>query len=78
MVKNKNYVLPTVNGKPHISKSVLFYWMDAFSMKTFGKGKRQARLPSAVFSLLLILATYLFIRRISSKEFAFYSALLAM
>ncbi len=76
MAKNKNYALPTFNGKAHISKPVFFYWMDAFSMKIFGKGECQARLPSAVFSLLLILATYLFIRRISSKEFAFYSALI--
>lgn len=76
MVKNKNYALPTFNGKAHISKPVFFYWMDAFSMKIFGKGECQARLPSAVFSLLLILATYLFIRRISSKELAFYSALI--
>jgi len=60
----------------HTSKPVFFYWMDAFSMKIFGKGECQARLPSAVFSLLLILATYLFIRRISSEEFALYSALI--
>ncbi len=58
MIKNGDYVVPTLNGRPYLEKPILFFWVLSASFKVFGQNELAARLPSALSGLLIILTLY--------------------
>ncbi|MHB9024069.1 MAG: ArnT family glycosyltransferase [Armatimonadota bacterium] len=63
MVETGNYVVPTFNYQPRYQKPVLYYWIQAASIRLFGVNETAARLPSALAALLLVLLVHAFLLR---------------
>lgn len=56
MVETGNYLTPRLNYVKYFEKPVLFYWLEAFSIKLFGIHEFTLRLWPAIFGLLGCLA----------------------
>jgi 4-amino-4-deoxy-L-arabinose transferase-like glycosyltransferase len=56
MVATGNYLTPRLDGVKYFEKPVLFYWLEAFSIKLFGLDEFTLRLWPALFGLLGCLA----------------------
>ncbi len=56
MVASGNYLTPRLNGVKYFEKPVLFYWLEAFSIKLFGLNEFTLRLWPALFALFGCLA----------------------
>ncbi len=63
MVTSGHYLLPTFNGWPRYQKPILYYWVQAASVKAFGVNETAARLPSALAMTLLVLLVHEILRR---------------
>jgi 4-amino-4-deoxy-L-arabinose transferase-like glycosyltransferase len=48
MMSAQEYVVPLLDGQPHIDKPVLFHWIQAGSFRVLGQTEFAARLPSAL------------------------------
>ncbi len=59
MLVRHDYVTPYIDGVRFFDKPPLMYWMAAGTMKLFGVHDWAARLPLALLTLALFLATYL-------------------
>jgi 4-amino-4-deoxy-L-arabinose transferase-like glycosyltransferase len=57
MMNAHEFVVPLLDGQPHIDKPVLFHWLQAASFRALGSTEFAARLPSALSALLLLLVT---------------------
>ncbi len=64
MLTRHDWVTPTLGGKPWLEKPPLYYWQAIIAYKMFGVSDWAARLPSVVDAFLLVIATYLMVRRI--------------
>jgi 4-amino-4-deoxy-L-arabinose transferase-like glycosyltransferase len=53
MVHAGSWLVPLLDGLPHIDKPVLFHWLQGASIVLFGESELAARLPSAVSALAL-------------------------
>jgi len=51
MVATGDYLTPRLNGLKYFEKPVLFYWLEAFSIKLFGLNEFTLRLWPALFAL---------------------------
>ena len=58
MISKNEWLTPQIFGKPQFEKPVFFYWLVEISFKAFGVNETAARLPSAVFGMIGIAATY--------------------
>lgn len=58
MHTRNEWLTPYLYGKPQFEKPVLFYWLVHLSYKMFGVNEAAARLPSAVFGFLGLVAIY--------------------
>ena len=58
MLHRHDYVTPYVDGIRFFDKPPLLYWLAAGSMRVFGEADWAARLPLALITLALLLATY--------------------
>jgi len=56
MVATGDYLTPRVNGVKYFEKPVLFYWLEALSIKLFGLNEFTLRLWPALFALFGCLA----------------------
>jgi len=56
MVATDNYLTPRLNGVKYFEKPVLFYWLEAVSIKLFGLNEFTLRLWPALFALFGCLA----------------------
>ncbi|HET9743655.1 MAG TPA: glycosyltransferase family 39 protein [Terriglobales bacterium] len=63
MLRNRDYVTPTLHGLPWLEKPALYYWRAAAAFHTFGVHDWAARLPSATFALALVAIVYFHMRR---------------
>lgn len=63
MIQRHDPVTLYANGIRYLEKAPVLYWSMAASMRVFGVGAAQARLPLAIFALLLFLLTETFARR---------------
>ena len=63
MLRNNDFVTPTLHGVPWLEKPALYYWRAAASFRTFGVHDWAARLPSATFALALVIIIYFHMRR---------------
>jgi len=59
----RGYLIPQFNGEPRYQKPILYYWIQAGSMRLFGAREWAARLPSAIAGLLLVLLVHAFLLR---------------
>ena len=76
MLQRHDYVTPYIDGIRFFDKPPLMYWLAAGSMRVFGVHDWAGRLPLAVLTLGLLLATYaLALRLFHSERAALYSAL---
>jgi 4-amino-4-deoxy-L-arabinose transferase-like glycosyltransferase len=59
MVLQRDYVTPAFLGEPFLDKPVLFFWIEAFSLRAFGMNEAAVRLPPLVFGALGMLSVAL-------------------
>jgi 4-amino-4-deoxy-L-arabinose transferase-like glycosyltransferase len=63
MFERRDWVTPTLYGKPWLEKPVLYYWSAIVSYKIFGVSDWAARFPTAVLATAMVFAVYAFARR---------------
>lgn len=64
-----------LNGQPFLEKPPLYFWLVASSISLFGHfSPFTVRFPIALISLLFIICTYFFGKRVVSEKFGFYCA----
>jgi 4-amino-4-deoxy-L-arabinose transferase-like glycosyltransferase len=63
MLARHDWITPTLGGKPWLEKPPLYYWQAMLAYAIFGVSDWAARLPSAVDATLMVVATYLFLKR---------------
>ena len=63
MFERRDWISPTLQGKPWLEKPALYYWQAMLAYSVFGVSDRVARMPAAVDAVLMIAAIYLFLRR---------------
>ena len=68
MVETGNYLTPRLNGVKYFEKPVLFYWLEALSIKIFGLHESTLRLWPAVFALFGCLSVYVAGRRLFGRR----------
>jgi 4-amino-4-deoxy-L-arabinose transferase-like glycosyltransferase len=57
MLQAGNWLVPLLDGRPHIDKPVLFHWMQALAVGLLGETELAMRLPSAIAALALFWVT---------------------
>lgn len=68
MVVTGDYVTPHLNGVTYFEKPALFYWLQAFSIKTFGTSEWSLRLANAIMGIFGCIATYLGARSLYNRR----------
>ena len=63
MFERRDWISPTLQGKPWLEKPALYYWQAMLAYSLFGVTDRAARMPAAADAVLMIAAIYLFLRR---------------
>lgn len=63
MLQRRDYVTPVLWGHPWLEKPALYYWRAMFAFKEFGIHDWSARLPSTSFAFMLVVLTWLHMRR---------------
>jgi len=63
MLARHDWITPTLGGKAWLEKPPLYYWQAVLAYGIFGVSDWAARLPSAVDATLMVVATYLFLKR---------------
>ncbi len=76
MLNRGDWATPYLYGKPQFEKPILIYWLVESSYKMFGVNEKSARLPSAVFGLLGVIAMYLLGKLLFNKRAGFLSAII--
>jgi len=57
MHRSRDFVTPTLQGRPWMEKPALYYWMAARAFDALGEGEAAARLPAVLAALLMAGAT---------------------
>jgi 4-amino-4-deoxy-L-arabinose transferase-like glycosyltransferase len=78
MVESGDWITPTLNGEPRFAKPVFIYWLMSGAYRIVGMSESSARLPSAIFGILLILLHYLFLARVRGSQIAMFGALMLL
>ncbi len=68
MLKSGEYLQVLDRFEDYLDKPPLLFWLSALSMKLFGIGSWQYKLPSILFSLIGILSTYKLGKRLYSEK----------
>jgi 4-amino-4-deoxy-L-arabinose transferase-like glycosyltransferase len=78
MLQKGNWVLTTLNEEPRYQKPPLPTWLSAGSAFLFGiKSVFAMRIPAALVSILMILTTYVFAKKLTNNNtYAFISSLI--
>ncbi|TNF68937.1 MAG: phospholipid carrier-dependent glycosyltransferase [Gammaproteobacteria bacterium] len=76
MLTSGNWITPTINGVPFLDKPILYYWLEALSMKCFGVNPWAIRLPQALFGIIGCLSLYGFARVLYSRSVALLASLI--
>jgi 4-amino-4-deoxy-L-arabinose transferase-like glycosyltransferase len=74
MLRSGDWVTPRWNGEVWLDKPALYIASVAASLKAFGPTELAARLPSALFGLMTVFATYLVGRRALGARAGFLGA----
>ena len=75
MLENKSYLQVFDLGSDYLDKPPMLFWLSAFSMKILGVYDWAYRLPSFLFAILAVYATYRLALLFYRKEIAQLSAL---
>jgi len=75
MLENKNYLQVYDLGHDYLDKPPMLFWLSALSMKVFGVHDWAYRIPSFLFALLAVYATYRLALLFYHKTIAQLSAL---
>ncbi len=75
MVVTGDVITPTYNFEPRYDKPILFYWAMSGAFKLFGVSEFSARFTSAGLGFLLVLTTFVFVRRFNGFKAALWSSL---
>ncbi|MBS0185899.1 MAG: phospholipid carrier-dependent glycosyltransferase [Proteobacteria bacterium] len=78
MLLTHDFITPRLNGIKYFEKPVLFYWMEALSLKAFGINEWAARLVPMILALVGVLSIYLMGQFLFSRKTGFYAALTLM
>jgi len=76
MMATGNWLMPRINGIPHLSKPPLTYWCVGASLRLFGVNEFAARLPAALAALSTLLAVYLLVRGAADEPTALWAVLM--
>ncbi|MFA6320493.1 MAG: glycosyltransferase family 39 protein [Candidatus Omnitrophota bacterium] len=76
MVNKGDWTTPYLYGKPQFEKPILIYWLIEISYKIFGVNEMSARLPSALFGLIGVIAMYFLGSVLFGKKAGFLSAVI--
>ncbi len=63
MLDRRDWVTPTLQGKPWLEKPTLYYWEAMLSFRVAGVTDQAARLPGAFDAAMLIVGIYFFLGR---------------
>jgi 4-amino-4-deoxy-L-arabinose transferase-like glycosyltransferase len=63
MLARHDWITPTLGGKAWLEKPPLYYWQAMLAYSIFGVSDWAARLPSAADATLMVVATYVFLKR---------------
>jgi 4-amino-4-deoxy-L-arabinose transferase-like glycosyltransferase len=75
MLTSRDWVTARLDGVPYLEKAPLIYWMIAVSYEIFGVHDWAARLPLAIFVVLLCWVTYRFGRWAFDEEAGLYAGI---
>src|SRR5258708_4491212 len=75
MVVSGDFITPKVNGILFFDKPILFYWLQAASIKLFGATELAVRLWPALFGLMGCLFTYVAGRLLFNRSTGILAAL---
>src|SRR3979411_2454715 len=64
MLEGHDWITPTLGGMPWLEKPPLYYWQAMLAYAIFGVSDWAARVPAAVDATVMVLAAYLFFRRL--------------
>lgn len=76
MMDSGDWLMPRLNGIPHLSKPPLTYWCVAACLRVFGVNEFAARLPAALAALGTLLALYLMVRRAADELTALWAVVM--
>jgi len=76
MLDSGNYLQLYDRGQNYLDKPPLLFWVSSLSYRLFGISNFTYRLPSLLFSLLGIFATFQLGKKLYGERAAFYSALI--
>ena len=71
-----NWVVPTLNQRPFLEEPPLYYGVLALTFKIFGISDRVVRIPSALFGLAAVIATFFIGNLLFGPRVALLSALI--
>jgi len=63
VAESGGWFVPTYNGVPYLDKPILYFKTVALSLEAFGHSEAAARIPSALFALILLLMLHAFCRK---------------
>lgn len=76
MSETGSYLVVKHCGKDYLDKPPLLFWLSALSFKMFGVYNWSYKMPSYLFSLLAVLATYCLASSLYDKRVAVLSAII--
>ncbi|MBN2453125.1 MAG: glycosyltransferase family 39 protein [Candidatus Omnitrophica bacterium] len=76
MTLRNEWITPYLYGKPQFEKPILFYWLVEASFKAFGVNEFSARLPSAIFGTIGVIAVFFLGSLLFNRTAGFLSALI--
>ncbi|HYX24201.1 MAG TPA: glycosyltransferase family 39 protein, partial [Thermoanaerobaculia bacterium] len=68
MLDSGDLIVPRLNGEPFLEKPPLYWWVQVAAFRVFGVSDTVARVPSALFSALTLLAAYAIGRRLGGPR----------
>ncbi|MCJ7498507.1 MAG: glycosyltransferase family 39 protein, partial [candidate division Zixibacteria bacterium] len=68
MLSHHSFITPLIFEKPQFEKPPLFYWLLILSFKLFGISTFSVRLVPAIFGIIGVLGTYLFMKKIFDER----------
>ncbi|HEY3973431.1 MAG TPA: glycosyltransferase family 39 protein [Candidatus Sulfotelmatobacter sp.] len=63
MLEHRDWITPTLSGRPWLEKPPLYYWQAMLAYSVLGISGVAARVPAAIDATLLVIAIYLFFRK---------------
>ncbi|HEV7509501.1 MAG TPA: glycosyltransferase family 39 protein [Thermoanaerobaculia bacterium] len=68
MLDSGDLIVPRLNGEPFLEKPPLYWWVQVAAFRVFGITDAVARVPSALFSMLTLMAAYATGRRLGGAR----------